>query len=242
MRHTVPSQENRFFGIPALLGRNIILVWRGRYSAALILLLVFAFAAGAFSGWLLQSRLSGETIAEMQARIESLELRNLELSQIIDEETVAALRSQVRDLQGQVMNQRMTIHGLQDIITPDEARAGLRIHSVNVEQGEQEQEFQLSVGLTQALLANTERASGHLNLLLEGTLDGEGAELKLEEVSKRQSSRIAYNFASSTVLRADMTLPSRFEPSTIRVRVTPAADEEYEFEREFPWAPSNPRA
>ena len=224
-----------------MLGRNRILVWRGRYSAALIVLVVAAFAGGGLAGWRLQGKLLGEKIAGMQARIESLELRNHELSRIIDEETVAALRSQVRDLQGQVMNQRMTIYGLQEMITPQEARAGLRIHSVNVEPGEEEQDYRLSVGLTQALLTNSARARGHRELLLAGTLDGGGADLTLGEISRRKTDRIEFNFASSTILRADMTLPYRFEPSTIRVRVTPDPEEQHKFEREFPWAPREPK-
>ncbi len=220
-----------------MLGRNKILVWRGRYSVALILLPLSTFAGGGIAGWLLQGDMLHDRIAGMQARIESLELRNLELSRMIDEETVAALRSQVHDLQGQVMNQRMTIYGLQEIITPQEARAGLRIHSVSVEPGQQEQDYRLSVELTQALLARSARARGHVTLLLEGVLDGNGANLTLEEISKRKVGRIEFNFRRNTVLQADMTLPYLFEPSTIRVRVTPEPDEQHEFEREFPWAP-----
>jgi len=223
-----------------LFGRNKIVVWRGRYSAALAALVVAAFAAGGYAGWWLHGKmLRGKTVST-QARIEGLELRNFELSQMIDEQTVAALRSQVRDLQGQVMNQRMAIYGLQEIITPQEARAGLRIHSVNIEPGEEEQDYQLSLGLTQALLAKSGRARGHVELLLAGTLDGGDAELTREEVSKRRTSRIEFNFASSTTLRADMTLPYRFEPSTIRVRVTPDPEEQNKFEREFPWALREP--
>ncbi|MCY4165297.1 MAG: hypothetical protein OXF03_04020 [Gammaproteobacteria bacterium] len=224
-----------------MLGQNKILVWRGRYSAAMIVLLAAMLAGGGGAGWWLQGeRLNGK-IAGMQARIENLELRNLELSRMIDEEAMAALRSQVRNLQGQVMNQRMTIQGLQEIITPQEARAGLRIHSVNVEPGDEAQDYRLSLGLTQALLARSQRARGHVELLLAGTMDGGGAELPLEEVSKRGTSRIEFNFASSTVLRADMTLPSRFEPSTITVRVTPDPDEEHQFERQFPWVLRQPK-
>ena len=223
-----------------MLGRNKILVWRGRYSAAMILLVLAAFAGGGGAGWWLQGKLLNDRIAGMQARIESLELRNVELSGLIDQGTMAALRSQVRNLQGQVMNQRMTIQGLQEIITPEEARAGLRIHSVSVEPRDQAQNYRLSVGLTQALLAGSGRARGHVELLLGGMLDGGGAELALDEVSNRNTSRIEFNFASSTVLRADMTLPTRFEPSTITVRVTPDPGEEYKFEREFPWAPRRP--
>ena len=223
-----------------MLGRNKILVWRARYSATLIFLLLLAAAGGGYGGWWLQGELSRELIAEMQARIDGLELRNLELSRMIDEETVAALQSQVRDLHGESMSQRMTILGLQEIITPQEARAGLRIHSVSVEPGGEEQDYRLSLGLTQALLTNTDRARGHVELLLAGTLEGNGAELTLEEVSKRKASRIEFNFARSTILQADMTLPIRFQPSTIRVRVTPDPDEQHEFEREFPWAPLAP--
>lgn len=224
-----------------MLGRNKILVWRARYSAALAFLLLAAGAVGGYGGWWLQGEILRERIAEMQARIDNLELRNLELSRMIDEETVAALQSQVRDLQGESMSQRMTILGLQEMITPQEARAGLRIHSVSVEPGREEQDYRLSLGLTQALLTRTDRARGHVELLLAGTLEGNGAELTLEEVSKRKASRIEFNFERSTILQADMTLPTRFQPSTIRVRVTPNPDEQHEFEREFPWAPLAPK-
>ena len=224
-----------------MLGRNKILVWRGRYSAALAFFVVTAFGVGGFAGWWLQNNLTEERTVSMQARIESLELRNRELSQLIDEETVAAMRSQVRDLQGQVMNQRMTIFGLQEIITPQEARAGLRIHSVSVEAGKEARDYKLTVGLTQALLAKSIRARGHLELLLAGTHDGDGTELKLDEVSNRNASRIEFNFESSTELRADLTLPQSFVPSKIRVRVTPVPEEQLSFEREFPWAPLAPR-
>ncbi len=224
-----------------MLGRNKILVWRARYSGALIVSVVATFAVGSLSGWALQGSLLRGKIVGMEAQIESLELRNFELSQMIDEQTVAALRSQVRNLQGQVMNQRMAIDGLQEMITPQEAQAGLRIHSVSVEPGEEEQDYRLILGLTQALLANSARARGHVELQLAGTLNGGGAELTLGEISKRQTSRIEFNFASSTVLRADMTLPDHFKPSIIRVRVTPDPEEQYQFEREFPWAPRKPR-
>ena len=224
-----------------MLGRNKILVWRGRYSAALMFFVATAFVCGGVAGWWLQNDLTQEKTISMQARIESLELRNRELSQLIDEETVDALRSQVRDLQGQVMNQRMTIYGLQEIITPQEARAGLRIHSISVEPRPQAQDYRLTVGLTQALLAKSDRARGHVELLLAGTRDGDGAEVKLGELSKRNASRIEFNFESSTELRADLTLPQSFEPSKIRVRVTPVPDEQNSFEREFPWAPLTPK-
>ena len=224
-----------------MLGRNKVLVWRGRYSVALSLIIALVFAAGGFAGWWLQRSLSSDHIAGMQARIENLELRNHELNQMIDEEAAAALRSQVSDLQGQVMNQRMTIYGLQEIITPQEARAGLRIHSVNVEPDGDARDYSLSVGLTQALLSDNQRCRGHLELAFAGTLDGSGHELELHEISRLSASRIEFNFQSSTELRANVTLPARFEPSKIRVRVTPSPDEQHSFEREFPWAPLAPR-
>ena len=224
-----------------MLGRNKVLIWRGRYSVALILTISLVFAGGALAGWRLQQSVTSDSIAGMQARIENLELRNHELNQMIDEAAAAALRSQVSDLQGQVMNQRMTIYGLQEIITPQEARAGLRIHSVNVEPGGDAQDYRLSVGLTQALLSKNGRCRGHLELAFAGTLDGAGHELGLDEISKLNASRIEFNFESSTELRADLTLPERFEPSRIRVRVTPSPEEHHSFEREFPWAPLSPR-
>ncbi|MCY3988612.1 MAG: hypothetical protein OXF94_08450 [Gammaproteobacteria bacterium] len=224
-----------------MLGRNKVLVWRGRYSVALTLIVALVFTGGGLAGWSLQRSLSSDLIAGMQARIENLELRNHELNQMIDEEAVAALRSQVSDLQGQVMNQRMTIYGLQEIITPQEARAGLRIHSVNVEPGGDARDYRLSVGLTQALLSDNERCRGHLELAFAGTLDGAGHELGLDEISQLNASRIEFNFESSTELRANVTLPARFEPSKIRVRVTPSPEEQHSFEREFPWAPLAPR-
>ena len=149
-----------------MLGRNKVLVWRGRYSVASVLIVAFVFAGGGLTGWWLHYSLTSDRIAGMQARIENLELRNHELNQMIDEEAVAALRSQVGDLQGQVMNQRMTIYGLQEIITPQEARAGLRIHSLNVEPDGDAQNYRLSVGLTQALLSKAGRCRGHLELAL----------------------------------------------------------------------------
>lgn len=224
-----------------MLGRNKVLVWRGRYSVALTLVITLVFAGGGFAGWWLQRNLTSDVIAGMQARIENLELRNHELNQMIDEEAAAALRSQVSDLQGQVMNQRMTIYGLHEIITPQEARAGLRIHSVNVEPGGDARDYRLSVGLTQALLSDNERCRGHLELAFAGTLDGTGQELGLHEISQLSASRIEFNFESSTELRANVTLPARFEPSKIRVRVTPSPEEQHSFEREFPWAPLAPR-
>ena len=224
-----------------MLGRNKVLVWRGRYSVVLFLIIVFVFAGGGFAGWSLQRNLASDRISMMQARIENLELRNHELNQMIDEEAAAALRSQVGDLQRQVMNQRMTIYGLQEIITPQEARAGLRIHSVNVEPDGDARDYRLSVGLTQALLSDNERCRGHLELAFAGTLDGAGHELGLDEISQLNASRIEFNFESSTELRADVTLPERFEPSKIRVRVTPSPEEQHSFEREFPWAPLAPR-
>ena len=224
-----------------MLGRNKVLVWRGRYSVALSLFIALVFAAGGFAGWSLQRNLASDRIAMMQARIENLELRNHELNQMIDEEAAAALRSQVSDLQSQVMNQRMTIYGLQEIITPQEARAGLRIHSVNVEPGGDSRDYKLSVGLTQALLSDNQRCRGHLELAFAGTLDGAGHELGLHEISQLTASRIEFNFESSTELRANVTLPAKFEPSKIRVRVTPSPEEQHSFEREFPWAPLAPR-
>lgn len=224
-----------------LLGRNKVLVWRGRYSVALSIIIVLAFAAGGFAGWSLQRNLASDRISIMQARIESLEVRNHELARMIDEEAAAALRSQVSDLQGQVMNQRMTIYGLQEIITPQEARAGLRIHSVNVEPGSEARDYSLSVGLTQALLSNNDRCRGHLELAFAGTLEGAGHELELHEISQLSVNRIEFSFESSAELRANVTLPARFEPSKIRVRVTPSPEEQHSFEREFPWAPLAPR-
>ena len=193
------------------------------------------------AGWLVQENLAQDKVAAMQARIENLEMRNHELNQMIDQETVAALRSQVNDLQGRVMNQRMTIYGLQEIITPQEARAGMRIHSISVEPGSDSNDYSLSVGLTQALLSKTNRANGHLELLLAGTLNGSGHELALHEVSGRSTNRIEFSFESSTELRADLTLPESFEPDLIRVRVTPSPEEHHSFEREFPWAPMTPK-
>ena len=224
-----------------MLGRNKVLVWRGRYSVWLLVIIAVVFAGGVVAGWSLQQSLTADRIAGMQARIENLELRNHELNRMIDEEAAAALRSQVSDLQSQVMSQRMTIYGLQEIITPQEARAGLRIHSVNVEPGADAQDYRLSVGLTQALLARNQRCRGHLELAFAGTLDGTGHELGLGEISKLNAGRIEFNFESSTELRANLTLPDRFEPSRIRVRVTPSPQEQHSFEREFPWAPLSPR-
>jgi hypothetical protein len=174
---------------------------------------------------------SSATIDDLQRQV-----ARLETSREIDQETYSTIEANLAELQARIQAQEEELVFYRGIVSPGDGVAGLRVQNVEVEPGVNGETHLLHLLLVQAIVQN-DRVTGSVRPRLIGTLNGEAAELWLDEFGFESSSaEIAYGFRIYQDLIVPLALPEDFVPAELEIQVWPQSPRGETIVQSFPWS------
>jgi hypothetical protein len=185
-----------------------------------------------------QSEEFAQYSGESRATIDDLQrqVARLETSREIDRETYSTIEANLAELQARIQAQEEELVFYRGIVSPGDGVAGLRVQNVEVEPGVNGESHILHLLLVQAIVQN-ERVTGSVRPRLIGTLDGEPAELDLDEFGfESRSSEVEYGFRIYQDLIVLLALPDGFVPAELEIQVWPQSPRGETIVQSFPWS------
>lgn len=178
-------------------------------------------------------------LTEVNARYEQsiTELRErqavLERSNQIEREAYKQLETAVAGLQDEIAELKSELAFYRGIVTPGEAKSGLRVQSFELASNGLERGYRYKLVLTQ-VLKNDRVASGRVTVAIEGNQDGRITTLELADVAT-EGKELAYKFKYFQNFEGNLVLPEGFSPVRVMVKVNPRDQRHEGVERVFDW-------
>ena len=165
----------------------------------------------------------------LEAQIETLEQHNRELrervavlekSSEIDRLANLEVRNSYADLQNELLELRRELEFYRGIVSPGDAKAGLRIQRFELVPGSQAGHFDYNLTLTQ-LKRNDRYARGSIAIEVEGLQDGKPVTLPLSALAADGVAKLKYKFRYFQHFSGELVLPDKFTPQRVTVRLQP---------------------
>lgn len=162
------------------------------------------------------------------------QLTFLEQSVEIDQMACASVRSSLKSLQADLADVREQVAFYRGIVSPEQGRAGLRVHGVTVQPLEMAGHYTVQVMLVQSVRRERD-VSGTAWLVIEGLQDDAATELDWGSVVLSDEDRLGFSFRYFQELASEFALPDNFVPTRVRVLVDPRGPNNL-IEQQFAWS------
>jgi len=164
-----------------------------------------------------------------QQRLESLisELRakvaRLEIAGEVSKHAARLVRDELAQQQQASQSMREELAFYRGIVSPEQGRNGLYIHTIQLLPGKQEREYlySLTVIHKQGLKKRHRRITGKLELKLEGKQAGRQVTLPLSALQPGRKLPITLSFKYFNRVKGRLVLPAGFVPETVVVTIKP---------------------
>lgn len=170
-----------------------------------------------------------EERASLSAQVKSLEARNralreqvafLEQSRNIDEQACKDVRESLVGLQAQLAEAREQVAFYRGIVSPEDAKAGVRVQSMQLRQLQPDNVYSYKLVLIQAM-RHDRSVSGTATMVLQGLLDGSPTELSWDTLEVGGGGASPYKFKYFAELVGQIALPNAFVPTRLQVTLDP---------------------
>lgn len=218
-------------------------------TATLVLVLVLLCLGGGWGMYELgrehggdDARMSRATEARLRIRIEELrdrvgELTDraalLERSQSIDESSFERLERQLEQREQQISHLEEELAFYRSLVSPSDEQEGIQVDRVSLFD-EASNEYRYEIVLTRVEEGDT-KASGDVDLIIEGNRGGETIRLGLADTRTDDGSAAGFEFSYFQAISGRLRLPEDFEPQSAHLVVTPASDGVDSVEKEYGW-------
>lgn len=162
------------------------------------------------------------------------QLTFLEQSVEIDQMACASVRSSLKSMQAELAETREQVAFYRGIVSPEQGRAGLRVHNVVVRPLETARQYTMQVMLVQSVRRNRD-VSGSTNIRIEGLQDDTAVQLDWADVALGEEAQLPFSFKYFQELAGEFVLPSGFEPTRVRVFADPRGANNL-VEQQFEWS------
>ncbi|HEX4871191.1 MAG TPA: DUF6776 family protein [Nevskiaceae bacterium] len=174
-----------------------------------------------------------------QARAEIDELRDqvafAERSSEIDTQACATVQASLAAIESEAADLREQVAFYRGIVSPEQARAGVRVLELRVSPGEQPGWLRYDLVLIQSV-RHDRRIAGSVDLRFEGTRAGKPETLRLSELQAADQPAARFDFKYFQEFGGEFRLPAGFAPGRVRVTLSPSGQGAPEVEDEFEWA------
>jgi len=181
-------------------------------------------------------RYSGERVEQLARQLDSVEgsyealqqvnteLREqiavLKRSSEIDRRATREVGNEYAGLREQTMELRQQLAFYQGIVSPGDARPGLKIQRFHLEPTQEEGSFFYSLTLTQ-VKRNERYVRGVVEMEIEGLEDGKPKVLKFSRLAADNSKVLNFKFRYFQNFEGEIRIPPQFEPRQIRILLKP---------------------
>lgn len=166
---------------------------------------------------------------ELEQRVAELEKANLSLreqatvsqrSSEIDRRASLEVRAEFAGLQDELLELRKELDFYRGIVSPGDAKAGLRIQRFQLEPGTESGSVLYSLTLTQ-VKRNERYMRGAIEMEVEGLEDGESKVLLFKKLAEGNSKALNYKFRYFQNIEGQIWIPAQFKPEKVRVLLKP---------------------
>jgi hypothetical protein len=179
-----------------------------------------------------------EQLGEERAASDELrrQLAIFQTSKEIDRETYSRVEANLTELQAQIQAQEEELVFYRGIVSPRDGVAGLRIQSLDVLPGDDENHYLLRLVLVQAIV-HSRKVAGVVKLQLEGMRDGQTASFDVAElVADGGGYDMSYDFRYFQGLECELALPVGFEPARVNVEIWPSDTHADKVNQSYEWS------
>lgn len=159
----------------------------------------------------------------------------LERSSEIDSESRTQIQANLTSMQDEVLELREELAFYRGIVSPEDAKAGLRVQSFRLQAGPNAELFHFRLVLIQAI-QHDRRASGKVEVTVHGVKAGKPDSIALAELVTGDADKFDYSFKYFQDFEGDIRLPEGFEPVRVEVAVLPKGRSGEAIKRSFDWA------
>jgi predicted RND superfamily exporter protein len=153
-------------------------------------------------------------------------------SQEIDRESYDVVRTDLKQLQEEILELRQEVEFYRGIVSPAERMAGINIQSFKLLPAVEEGLYHFELVLSQ-VLKNDRYVRGVVKLHLQGVQDGEPQTLDFREITPNKSVPKDFRFRYFQQMEGDIRMPSDFIPRTVLVEMMPRGRKS--ISKSFPW-------
>ena len=158
----------------------------------------------------------------------------LERAGQIDRESQTKVRAQVKELQDENLELKQELAFYRGIVSPEDRRAGLKIQSFEVTNGQEPALFHYKLILTQ-VLKNDKVARGSVEMAVEGVLSGKASRLSLSQLATGSKDKLMFKFKFFQNFEGDIRLPEGFRAEAVILTVVPSTKGLEKLEQRLPW-------
>jgi hypothetical protein len=144
----------------------------------------------------------------------------LQRSSEIDRQASIEVRNDFARLQGELLGLRKELEFYRGIVSPADAKPGLRIQNFELTAGSPQGVYEYDLTVTQ-VQRNDRYVSGVIELEIHGVEHGKPRRLSLAALAPAGVSSIAFRFRYFQRFEGRIHLPDGFQPQSVRLRVLP---------------------
>ena len=152
----------------------------------------------------------------------------------IDTQACDTVKGSLGGLQKEVSDLREQLAFYRGIVSPDLARAGVRVYDLKLTPGANPQVFRYELALIQSV-RHDRRIDGSINLLIEGMKNGVRQTLRWEDVATGDAKNLLFSFKYFEEFSGGLTLPEGFKPVRVTAKLVTDVEGAPPVEDQFDW-------
>lgn len=163
-----------------------------------------------------------QALAEQKdkSRQQGAQMAVLERTRIIDSRTYDVVRSDLKQMQEEILELREEVEFYRGIVSPRERQAGLDIQTFKIEPADEERLYYFELVMSQ-VLKNDRFVKGVVKLVVHGVQDGEPLSLDFRDISPNKSVGRNLSFRYFQRMNGEIRLPKGFVPRNIMIEMVP---------------------
>ncbi|HHJ80761.1 MAG TPA: hypothetical protein ENJ65_03915 [Candidatus Tenderia electrophaga] len=163
-----------------------------------------------------------QALAEQKdkSRQQGAQVAVLERTQLIDSRSYDVVRSELKQMQEEILELREEVEFYRGIVSPRERQAGLDIQTFKLESADEERLYHFELVMSQ-VLKNDRFVKGVVKLVVHGVQDGEPLSLDFRDISPNKSVGRKLSFRYFQRMSGEIRLPEGFVPRNIMIEMAP---------------------
>ena len=174
-------------------------------------------------------------VDELSGEIDHLREQKAQLERAaqIERKAYNELDTNLKVLQGEILELKEELAFYRGIVSPRDASRGLRLQRFSLEPNGL-RSYRYTVVLTQ-VLKNDRLVSGRMKLFVEGLQNNEPKTLDLSELSEKSVKELSFRFKYFQNLEGDLELPKGFRPMRATAQILPGGRQQDMIEKTIDW-------
>lgn len=158
----------------------------------------------------------------------------LERSSDVDTAAGSELQQALTELQAQVGESKKELAFYRGILSPEEAKAGLRVQQFSLSETSKRRTYTYNLVLIQSA-RHDKTVKGDVRLRVDGLRNDEAISVTWDKMALDSKTNIVFSFKYFQELTGTFRLPKNFDPTLVEIEVVPRNRDEDSFVDRYDW-------